>query len=67
MLNQFIDILRKEFSEQLLAEDPRVTFGRNQLKLILEKSMSNAALRYLSEAGNTDALEKEEKHATNDS
>jgi len=58
MLNQFIDILRRDFSEKLTE---KTAWGRNELKMIFERSMSESALKYLAEAGNTDALEKEEK------
>lgn len=58
MLNQFIDILRAEFGTQIL---DKTAYGRNEIKLVLERAMSNAALKYLSEAGNTSALDKPEE------
>jgi hypothetical protein len=53
VLNQYIDILRQEFGEEILN---KTAYGRNEIKLVLEKAMSNAALKYLAAAGNVNSL-----------
>lgn len=64
MLNQFIDILRRDFSEKLTE---KTVWGRNELKIVFERCMSESALQYLAEAGTTDSLREEKKDVQNDS
>jgi len=56
MLNEFIEVLRGEFNEEVVKQ---TSWGRNQIKLAFEQIVNRAALKYLAEAGNTDSLKEE--------